>query len=42
MKGKDKCRMLKQIRKKIADANDIPYFVEECPYQGECRGTCPK
>ena len=42
MKGKDKCRMLKQIRKKIADANDIPYVVEECPYQGECRGTCPK
>ena len=42
MKGKEKCRMLKQIRKKIADANDIPYVVEECPHQGECRGTCPK
>lgn len=42
MKGKDKCRMLKQIRKKIADANDIPYVVEECPYQGDCKGTCPK
>ena len=42
MKGKDKCRMLKQIRKKIADANDIPYVVEECPHQGECKGTCPK
>ena len=42
MKGKDKCRMLKQIRKKIADENDIPYVVEECPYQGECKGTCPK
>lgn len=42
MKGKDKCRMLKQIRKQIADANDIPYVVEECPYQGECKGTCPK
>ena len=42
MKGKDKCRMLKQIRKKIADENDIPYVVEECPYQGDCKGTCPK
>ncbi|MBO4324003.1 MAG: hypothetical protein J5845_01215 [Lachnospiraceae bacterium] len=42
MKGKDKCRMLKQIRKKIADANDIPYVVEECPHKGECLGTCPK
>lgn len=42
MKGKDKCRMLKQIRKQIADANDIPYVVEECPHKGECLGTCPK
>lgn len=42
MKGKEKCRMLKQIRKKIADENDIPYVVEECPHQGECEGTCPK
>ena len=42
MKGKEKCKILKQIRKKIADANDIPYVVEECPHQGECRGTCPK
>ena len=29
MKGKDKCRILKQIRKKIADENDIPYVIEE-------------
>ena len=42
MKGKEKCRMLKQIRKKIADENDIPYVVEECPFQGDCKGTCPK
>lgn len=42
MKGKDKCRILKQIRKKIADENDIPYVIEECPYKGECKGTCPK
>ena len=42
MRGKDKCRILKQIRKKIADENDIPYVIEECPYQGECKGTCPK
>ena len=42
MKGKDKCRILKQIRKKIADENDIPYIIEECPHKGECKGTCPK
>ena len=42
MKGKDKCRILKQIRKKIADENDIPYVIEECPHKGECKGTCPR
>ena len=42
MRGKDKCRILKQIRQQIADANDIEYITKECTYQGECRGTCPK
>jgi hypothetical protein len=42
MKGKNKCRILKEIRQKIADENDIPYVTRECTYQGECRGTCPK
>ena len=42
MKGKNKCKILKEIRQKIADENDIPYVTRECSYQGECRGTCPK
>lgn len=42
MKGKNKCKILKEIRQKIADENDIPYVTRECTYQGECRGTCPK
>ena len=42
MRGKEKCKILKQIRKQIADENDIPYVVEECKHKGECRGTCPK
>lgn len=42
MKGKEKCKALKEIRKKIADENDIPYVVEECSHKGECKGTCPK
>lgn len=42
MSGKRKCRILKEIRQKIADENDIPYVTQECRYQGECRGTCPK
>lgn len=42
MQGKEKCKALKEIRKKIAEENDIEYVVQECTYQGECKGTCPK
>lgn len=42
MLGKAKCKILKEIRQKIADENDIPYVTRECTYQGECSGTCPK
>ena len=42
MKGKRKCRILKEIRKKIADANGIEYAVSECKHKGDCLGTCPK
>lgn len=42
MLGKQKCRILKEIRQKIADENDIPYVTRECGFQGECRGTCPR
>ena len=42
MNGKSKCKVLKDIRKKIAKANDIAYVTSECKYQGECAGTCPK
>lgn len=42
MKGKDKCKILKEIRAQIAAANDIDWVVENCSHKGECRGTCPK
>lgn len=42
MRGKNKCRILRQIRQKIAEENDIPLVTQECTYQGECSGTCPK
>ena len=42
MTGKEKCKILKQIRRDIAEKNDISMRIEECPYQGECKGTCPK
>ena len=42
MKGKKKCKILKEIRKEIAKQNDIAYVTSECKHQGDCRGTCPK
>lgn len=42
MLGKEKCRILKEIRQKIADENDIPWVTRECTHKGNCRGTCPK
>lgn len=42
MRGKEKCKALKEIRKQIAEKNDIAYAVSECTFQGECKGTCPK
>ncbi|MBP5680191.1 MAG: energy transducer TonB [Bacteroidales bacterium] len=40
--GKKICAHLKEVRKQIADANDIPYEIHECTHQGPCAGTCPK
>jgi len=42
MRGKEKCKALKEIRKQIAENNDIEYAVSECTHQGDCKGTCPK
>ena len=42
MTGKDRCKILKEIRAGIAADNDIQLVVEECPYKGECTGTCPR
>ena len=41
-KGKQTCKILKEIRKQIAAENDIKLVVEECTYQGDCLGTCPR
>ena len=42
MSGKEKCRILKEIRMEIARSNGIAYAVDECQHRGECRGTCPR
>ena len=41
-KGKQTCKILKEIRKQIAEENDINLIIEECTYQGDCLGTCPR
>ena len=40
--GKEKCRILKEIRAEIARQNDIEWVVSECKHKGNCKGTCPK
>ena len=42
MNGKTKCKILKEIRRSIAEKNGIEYAVSECKHKGDCRGTCPK
>ena len=40
-KGKSTCKLLKDIRQQIADANGISYRPKECQHKGDCAGTCP-
>ena len=40
-KGKSTCKLLKDIRQQIADANGISYQPKECHHKGDCTGTCP-
>lgn len=40
--GKHTCKMLKQIRQKIAEKNGIEFVTQECRFKGDCSGTCPK
>lgn len=42
MNGKEKCNLLKQIRKEIAESNGIVYLTSECTHEGNCKGSCPK
>ncbi len=40
--GKQTCKILKEIRRQIAEANGIELSTSECRYRGDCLGTCPK
>ena len=41
-RGKQVCKILKDIRKQIAEENDIEFITSECQHKGDCAGTCPK
>ena len=41
-RGKNICKQLKEVRKRIAEENNIPLEIEKCTYKGGCRGTCPR
>ncbi len=41
-RGKKTCKILKDIRRQIAEVNDIEFVTSECRYKGDCLGTCPK
>ena len=41
VKGKSTCKLLKDIRQQIADANGISYQPKECHHKRDCAGTCP-
>ncbi len=42
MNGKQRCKILKEIRRQIAEKNGIDLAVSECRHRGDCAGTCPK
>ena len=41
-RGKEICKILKEIRRKIARENEIEFITSECRHKGSCAGTCPK
>lgn len=42
MKGKEKCELLKSIRRDIAEKNGIKLEIPECTHKGDCLGSCPR
>ena len=42
MNGRQKCEMINQIRKKVADNNHIDFVIYDCTFEGDCTGRCAK
>lgn len=41
MTGKERCEFLRNIRKNIAEMNDLDYTPSVCTHEGWCPGFCP-
>ena len=41
-RGKDICKELKKVRRRIAEENGISLEIPKCTYKGPCAGTCPR
>lgn len=41
VRGKQTCKILKDIRRQVAEANDIEYITSECQYKGDCTAHVP-
>jgi pyruvate formate lyase activating enzyme len=41
LRGKEKCELLKEVRRQLARENDIELPSRECDHEGDCPGTCP-
>ena len=41
-RGKEICKELKAVRRRIAEENGIPLEMPECTHKGPCCGTCPR
>lgn len=42
MNGKDKCNLLREIRRRITEQYGLTYQPVECHHEGNCAGTCPQ
>lgn len=42
MNGRQKCEIINQIRRKVAQLNDIDFVIYDCTFDGECSGRCQK
>ncbi|MBO6110705.1 MAG: hypothetical protein ILA26_04925 [Methanobrevibacter sp.] len=42
MNGRQKCEIINQIRRKVADNNGIDFVIYDCTFEGECNGRCQK